>query len=315
MEDNKSRHSASTIDDTFKAVDLLKSGKFLFEIGENLGVTRERARQILKIAIEENMITRQEYDTLKNRSHGVKCRQYFSDLVENIEHMSVNYWTAFRKLHGDIKCTSSAERTCIDALVSGGDEHLKHDMITSALERIESYGVSLERLGELAGKTNLAESPADLKIARYVLRRFKTQKLAIADLSVMAKEYVNTGITLAALGRKYVPHLNPANPAADTMNQLEFAIELGIITQEAYSAKGLATQRATWAKLGDRVRKYPEVPAEQMQALIAAHEATGKSYKRLARETGIRYRSIYSYRKEQRRQEQIRMSEASSQHL
>lgn len=314
MEDNKSRHSASTIDDAVKAVDLLKGGNFLFEIGENLGVTRERARQILKIAIEENMITRQEYDTLKNRSHGVKCRQYFSDLVENIEHMSVNYWTAFRKVHSDIKCTSSAERTCIDTLVSGSDEHLKDSMIKSALERIESYGVSLERLGELAGKTNLAESPGDVKIVRYVLRRFKTQKLAIADLSVMAKEYVNTGITLPELGRKYVPHLNPANPAADTMNQLEFAIELGIITQEAYDKKGMATKRATWAKFGNMVRKYQSVNIEKIQSVLAAHNATGRPYKHLSREAGISCRSVYSYKKEQRRQEQIRTQAASSQH-
>lgn len=306
MEDYKPHHSASVIDNMFRAVDLLKRGKFLFEIGEHLGVTRERARQLLNIAIEENMITGREYDALKNRSHGIKCRQYFSDIMENIEHISADYWTAFRKAHRDIKYTYSADRTCIDVLVSGGDEHLKYSRIKSALERIESYGVSLERLGALAGKTNLVESPSDIKILRYVLMRFKAQKLSIAGLSVMAKEYVNTDIILPALGKKYLPHLNHVNPAADTMTQLQVAIDLGIITQDAYSAKGLASKRANWAEVGDRVRKCHPVNVEKMQAVVDAHKAKGRTYKQLALETGISYRRVHNYLKEQHRQEQIR---------
>jgi predicted transcriptional regulator len=313
MEDYKPHHSASVIDDMFRAVCLLKRGKFLSEIGEKLGVTRERARQILNIAIEENMMTWQEYDALKNRSHGIKCRQYFRDIIENIEHISADYWAEFRKAHGDIKSTSSADRICIDVLVSGGDEHLKDSTIKSALERIESHGVSLERLGALAEKTKLIESPSDIKIVRYVLMRFKSQKLSIAGLSVMAKEYLNTDIMLAALGRKYIPRLNSVNPAADTMTQLQVAIDLGIITQDAYDAKGLASQRANWAQVGDRIRKYNALPVEQMQAVIDAHKATGKTYKQLALETGISYRRVHNYIREQHRQEQIRMSKASSQ--
>jgi hypothetical protein len=249
MADEVRKHRQETIEKIVKAAELYRRGKSLEEVGRLMQCTKESARQWLNHAVRRDIMSAQEYSDLKNYGSVKKRRAYFSDLLENIDHIDNNSWMALCRVYDiGVSRAGYAERMGLEELSAG-----ENPIVQRTLDVFGMHGVILSRLEELAGECE--RLTPEVNMIRYVLHSFKQHKMSLARLSLMAREYVVTNSTLGETAAKYLA-VNHCNPASDARQQLSYAVRLGIISQESLDLKGLASQKAAWIENGKRRRNF-----------------------------------------------------------
>lgn len=295
------KHRFSTVCKIKKAVSLLRRGYKLREIGERMGVTKEGVRQWLRHAISDNLLTENEYDWLKNNGYlerRERERAYFLDLLDSITNMNRDHWKRLCDYYGLASNRSrEAVKKGLEELANKMIDEGKDSRVCSAINAIVGCGVDIECLKRRVKEKKADRMPIEVMMIDYVIRCFKQRKISLARTYEMAREYVETGMTLSEIAKKYSPTNNTTNPASDVMKHIRYAIPLGIISEEEYKEKGLKSKQEAWKQNAIRQRKYP---VELLGRIINKHERTGMPYAILARKEGVPVSSIYSYHKKMR---------------
>jgi molybdenum-dependent DNA-binding transcriptional regulator ModE len=245
------------------AVGLRSQSKTLEEVGQGLGVTRERARQILKTAIGLGKMTEQQYKGALRHRGGLGRWQYFLDFARNIRHLDSGSYPELLKTHFDGLARDRQsgyagryERSCLDDLVENG---------SLSCDDAASIG--------------------------WLIWRLKRSPMPLRRLKAFSKDAVKRGMTREKLAFKYgFASRGCLNPANSVRHVLYFAMELGLIAQDDYEAKARETLRGP-------PRKYSLSAIEEV---IRKHDRTGKPYAVLAREAGIPAGQIYRYHADNR---------------
>ncbi|MEM4254612.1 MAG: hypothetical protein QXR48_04500 [Candidatus Woesearchaeota archaeon] len=292
------KHRSSTVYKIKEAVGLLRRGYKLKEIGERLGATKEGVRQWLVNAIRNNFLTENEYNSLKNNGYVKKCereRAYFFDVLDNITRINRECWKRISDYYG-LGCQRSrnAERKGLEELANKMIEEGKDSRVCSAINAIVGCGVDIERLEKLVREKKEGRMPVEVMMIDYVIQHFKQRKISLEKVYEIAREYVETSVTLSEIARKHLLTNNKTNPASDAMKQVRYAVHLGIIGEEEYREKGLKSRQEAWKQNEMRQRKYP---VEVLERIMNMYEKTGMPYARLARIVGVPVHSVYSYRK------------------
>lgn len=292
------KHRFSTVCKIKKAVSLLRSGYKLKEIGERMGVTKEGVRQWLVNAVRENLLTKNEYDSLKNNGYVERCkrqRAYFFDLLDNITQINRDCWKRTSEYYGlDRARSREGEKKGLEELAGKIMSEGRDSRVCSAINALVGCGVDIERLETLVKEKKADRMPIELMMIDYVIQLFKQRKISLAKTYEMAREYVETGMTLSEIAKKYFLTNNTTNPASDAMKHIRYAIPLGIISEKEYTEKGLKSKQEAWKQNAIRQRKYP---VELLESIINRHKRTGIPYTTLARKERVPVSSIYSYKK------------------
>jgi hypothetical protein len=248
------KHNAFTQARILRAVELLRAGKTLDEIGSSVDVSKEAARQWVDSAIKQGIFSWQEYEELKNRGIEKRRKMYFADMIGLIDYLDKNSWLELKDAY---RLTTNQAR---DA-ERHGIESLANDcpLAKKTLDTFVRYGISLSRLEGLAESQDWLPSnglPADVKMIRHVLYNFKMHKASMRVLRAMSSDYIKTNLNLGEIAKKYFDSVCRQNPAADSRQQLQYAVELGMIKKSDFERKGRESQKAAWAENGRRQGNY-----------------------------------------------------------
>ena len=253
-------HSPETLEKITEAVELRRQQKSLEVVGQNLGVTRERARQFLRYAVRQGMMCEKEWEHLRYNGRQQKQWAYFLDLAGQIESINRETYHALLKKHWPslkeaVKSAGRVEQNCLEALVQNG----------------------------FAKK--------DAGLVTWVLGRVKRSRVSLSELKTIANEYITTDITLCGLAGKYgIIEKSEVNPSAVAARYLKWAVELGIISREDYHKKARKTVSETWKRIGRMGRKYPE---DKVKIAIEACKR-GVPCSEVANVLGIKIQSLYN---------------------
>ncbi len=248
------KHNAFTQARILRAVKLLREGKTLEEIGSSVDATKEAARQWVDSAIRQGIFTRQEYEELKNRGIEKRRKMYFADVLGLIDYIDKKSWLTLKDAYGlTTNQARDAERNGIDALAGDGS------LVKKTLDIFVKYGISLSNLEGLAESQDWLPSnglPANVKMIRHIIYNFKMHKASIRVLSAMGSDYIKTDANLGELAKKYFDTVCRHNPSADARQQLQYAVEFGMINRKDFERKGRESQKAAWAENGKRQGNY-----------------------------------------------------------
>lgn len=253
-------HSPETLEKIAGAVALRRQQKSLEVIGQNLGVTRERARQFLRYAVRQGMMCEKEWEHLRYNGRQQKQWAYFIELADQIENINRETYHALVKKHWPslksvVKSVGRIEQNCLETLVQNGFVKKNTRLVT------------------------------------WILCRAKRSRVSMSELKEMADEYITTDITLCDLAEKYkIVKKSEVNPSAVAARYLKQAVELNIISREDYNKKARKTVSETWKKIGRMGRKYPE---DKVKIAIEAYKR-GIPCSEVANVLGMKIQSLYN---------------------
>jgi Mor family transcriptional regulator len=246
------------------AANLRKDGGLrLEEIGEEMGVKGERARQFLTDAIKLGFITKEEYKNATKKEEREAYDRSCYSFVSNVATLILDL-----------------DRDVYQILLS------EHD-----LSPREGYDAIRTVLGDSL-EQGLFE-PVEGDGLEGFIRKFSKSLVSFSVLQDMATEYKETEIRLKDLAIKYgLSKKSDINPASQAQAYMHLAIKLGFITQEEYTEKGKETVREIYRKLGREgngrkgtrgKRKYSDAFARE----LFLQNQNGTPYPKLERKYGL----------------------------
>ncbi len=264
------RARAKTLEKAVRAAEMFRRGFTLAKIGGEFGCSREWARQILRIARQEKILSDQEYHLLKGRGHYDSAHnrwQYFCSVAENILHFNRDKYNELRKLYWPCDRNAAAraayaERSCLEILVDKG---------------------SITR--------------QDAKAVAYVLFKFRQRKGTPAQLINDVRYFMRRkelSLKEFALERRICN--NNKNPASHALKHIVLAIELGIISPDDYALRSLANFYRVFSTVRKPAPgcKYAE---HILKFVLEAHEKTGLPYSRIADFAEVPVQAVYDYKR------------------